>query len=206
MKYFLWVDSKQAGPYEEQQIRDMIKSGRITALTLGHIADGGGEWNQIGSFFNVVEPSQSIKAVQPPPVLKTPSSQEELYYYKIGDTEKGPYTIGQLRSLWSSGMITSDMPYRVEGNQSWNRFSPSFIEKLESPASPKSSMPAKSSLECPFCHCKNLLPKKEVTMAGWVTIVIGALTAAFCIGILLLIVGFSMKEQKYQCCHCGKTF
>jgi hypothetical protein len=30
--------------------------------------------------------------------------------------------------------------------------------------------------------------------------------AAFCIGILLLIAGFSMKEQKYQCENCGKTF
>src|SRR6266545_2654639 len=33
---------------------------------------------------------------------------------------KGPYTIGQLRSMWSSGAITGDTLYREEGSDDWN--------------------------------------------------------------------------------------
>jgi hypothetical protein len=36
MKYFLWIDGKQAGPYEPEQIREMLGKGRIAAVTLGH--------------------------------------------------------------------------------------------------------------------------------------------------------------------------
>ena len=54
MKYFLWINEKNAGPYDEQQIRDMIKVGEITELTLGHAADGSGEWSQLGSLLNIL--------------------------------------------------------------------------------------------------------------------------------------------------------
>lgn len=139
MKYFLWIDSQKVGPYGEQQIRDMIKAGRITALTLGHSENGAGKWSQIGSLFNVVEQRQPIEA---PP---------------------------------------------------------------KNPLPKKQVIP--SGLECPFCHhSENLVPSREITTAGWVTIIVGAVLTPVCIGILLLIVGFSMKEQKYQCGNCGKTF
>jgi transcription elongation factor Elf1 len=64
-KYFLWIDEKQAGPYDQQQIRDMVKAGEITALVLGHAADGSGEWSQIGSLFNMF-PGSPAKSTPPP--------------------------------------------------------------------------------------------------------------------------------------------
>ena len=51
MKYFLWIDGKQSGPYESTQIREMVDDGRITLLhTLGRPEEGPSDWNPIGSF------------------------------------------------------------------------------------------------------------------------------------------------------------
>ena len=50
MKYFLWINGKQSGPYEPKQIREMIDSDHITLKTLGHPEEGSGDWNPIGSF------------------------------------------------------------------------------------------------------------------------------------------------------------
>jgi hypothetical protein len=68
--------------------------------------------------------------------------QTQMFLFKVGDVEKGPYTIGQLRSLWNTGTITSDMLYRTEGSQSWNQFL-SLVEQLESPSPTKHSTPPK---------------------------------------------------------------
>jgi hypothetical protein len=52
-------------------------------------------------------------------VATPPPSGIELFYYKIGDLEKGPYTFEQLRSLWNSGQITGDAIYRGEQSSEW---------------------------------------------------------------------------------------
>lgn len=41
------------------------------------------------------------------------------YYILQNDETKGPYTIGQLRGMWSSGAITTDTLYCREGWSEW---------------------------------------------------------------------------------------
>lgn len=97
MKYFLWIDEKQAGPYDQQQICDMVKAGEISALTLGHAADGSGEWSQIGSLFNLF-PSSPAKL--PPPSLDTLSN----------------LTIGDI-AITSENVITPNWTGPLKGSQ-----------------------------------------------------------------------------------------
>ena len=66
MKYFLWIDGKQAGPYEPEQIREMLGEGRIAAVTLGHPEDGKGEWSPISSFPKIIEPPKPAAPISPP--------------------------------------------------------------------------------------------------------------------------------------------
>ena len=50
----------------------------------------------------------------------SPSEQlTGLYYYKIKDATKGPYTVEQLRGLWMNGQITADALYRSEDSSQW---------------------------------------------------------------------------------------
>lgn len=44
---------------------------------------------------------------------------KQFYFYKSKDGEKGPYTDGQLRSLWANGRITADTVYRSGDSSEW---------------------------------------------------------------------------------------
>src|SRR6185436_17116391 len=46
---------------------------------------------------------------------------------------RGPYTIGQLRSMWNSGAITGDTLYCEEGSDDWRTLS-DLLHELEPPA------------------------------------------------------------------------
>jgi hypothetical protein len=63
MKYFLWIDGKQNGPYEPEQIREMLRRGSIVAVTLGRPEDSTGEWSPIGSFTPASTPLPAPAAV-----------------------------------------------------------------------------------------------------------------------------------------------
>lgn len=75
MHYFLWINSKQQGPYEKQQILDMLLQGIITKQTLCCPADGAGTWNPVRVIHGLLD------GLSPPPaplpsstVVTSPSS------------------------------------------------------------------------------------------------------------------------------------
>lgn len=69
------------------------------------------------------------------------------YYLLQNDETKGPYTIGQLRSMWNSGAITGDTFYCEEGYKEWLRLT--FIaDQLEGEF--PSSIPVRSPPPIPI--------------------------------------------------------
>ena len=56
------------------------------------------------------------------------------YYLLEGDKTKGPFTINQLRSMWSAGNITATMFHCQEGDRQWQPLS-SILHLLEPPPS-----------------------------------------------------------------------
>jgi TM2 domain-containing membrane protein YozV len=68
------------------------------------------------------------------------------YYIHKDDAQQGPFTLGQLRTMWASGSITADTLYWVEGAPDWSPLR-AIITRLEqqqsSPAAtPKREYPA----------------------------------------------------------------
>ena len=47
------------------------------------------------------------------------SLNNTLYYLMLHEQRAGPYTIGQLRSMWQSGAVTTQTQYWFEGAESW---------------------------------------------------------------------------------------
>ncbi len=47
------------------------------------------------------------------------SDTNTLYFLLKGDEQSGPFTIGQLRSMWQSGSITAQTQYWFEGAPEW---------------------------------------------------------------------------------------
>ena len=48
------------------------------------------------------------KARERQDVTPPPGTQTTTFYFKVKDVEKGPYTLGQLSSMWDNGQIAAD--------------------------------------------------------------------------------------------------
>lgn len=75
-------------------------------------------------------PVKTEPPVTMPQAAKKPQGSG-LFFYKIGNGEKGPYTLEQLRSLWLNGQITADAAYREEGDSIWLPLAGSKIVKTQ---------------------------------------------------------------------------
>jgi hypothetical protein len=129
------------------------------------------------------------------------------FYILQKDETKGPYTIGQLRSLWSSGAITGDTLYCEEGYDQWLPLR-DIIDQLESapPAAQHTSGPAPASLAvgggraCP--HCGSHQVGKVRGLQG-----IGEVFVAVILFFLCLIPGiiyYIYMESVPYCSGCGR--
>ncbi|MEQ1858462.1 MAG: NINE protein [Chthoniobacteraceae bacterium] len=81
------------------------------------------------------------------------------YYIYRNDEQHGPYSVGQLRSMWKSGTITGDVPYRYADSDEWIPLS-TISDELEGPTqtapTPLHQYSAQSSLKTP--SSKRILP------------------------------------------------
>jgi TM2 domain-containing membrane protein YozV len=59
-------------------------------------------------------------------------SRDMNYYILEGEATKGPFTLGQLRSMWSAGSITAKTMFCQEGDAQWRPLS-DLVHLLESP-------------------------------------------------------------------------
>lgn len=57
------------------------------------------------------------------------------YYILQNEETKGPYTLGQLRAMWNSGVITSETLHSREGYTEWLPLS-TILDDLEPPPTP----------------------------------------------------------------------
>jgi hypothetical protein len=58
------------------------------------------------------------------------------YYILRGDSQSGPYTTSQLRSMWHSGSITGDMLFWTDGMKEWQPLS-AIKDRLEPLSEPQ---------------------------------------------------------------------
>jgi hypothetical protein len=52
------------------------------------------------------------------------------YHLWLEEQAKGPFTIGQLRTMWNSGQVTSETHYTIDAGESWDALS-EIISELE---------------------------------------------------------------------------
>ncbi|MHC1766132.1 MAG: DUF4339 domain-containing protein [Verrucomicrobiia bacterium] len=112
MHYFLWIDSKQKGPYEKQQILDMLLQGIITKQTLCCPVDGAGTWNPVRVIHGLLDdlspspaPPAASAAEADPPASPVPQTAPRSYRDEVKTTHRRTET-SELeitrRSDWST--------------------------------------------------------------------------------------------------------
>lgn len=122
MKYFLRIDDNTQGPYDVDQIREMLGRGVVPLTVLASEEKGTGEWS----------PTYLPALIGPE---KPPSPATGPYYIIEGSETRGPYTTGQLRGMWNTGSITGKTMHCPEGDSEWRPLS-SILHQLEPPAAP----------------------------------------------------------------------
>jgi hypothetical protein len=66
---------------------------------------------------SVPHPDATTPAV--PPSLPTSAPGNEVFFVAIRGQRQGPYTLGQLRTMWSSGQAPADTQYWQNGMTTW---------------------------------------------------------------------------------------
>ena len=106
------------------------------------------------------------------------------YYILQNDETKGPFTIGQLRSMWNSGAITGKTHFCQEGFSQWLPLS-DLQSELEPPSQP--SQPSPQFYRQPPQPVSHKVQTIEATSKSWKAIqLISALV--MCIGIVAVMI------------------
>ena len=118
------------------------------------------------------------------------------YYILQNDETKGPYTIGQLRSMWNSGAITGQTLFCQEGFSQWLPLS-DLQSELEPP---QPSQPSPQFYQQPSQPVTHKVQTIEATSKSWKGLqLLSALSMCFGIvvvmfspafGTLMLVGGF----------------
>jgi hypothetical protein len=116
IEIYLSSDQESQGPFLYSAIKTMWTEGKIPENSKWWI-DGMKEWSPIQAlpFIRLSTPTVPI----PGPNLVSSSS---LFTILVAGEISGPYTIGQVRSLWSQGKITVTGQFKTQGDSNWTSF------------------------------------------------------------------------------------
>jgi hypothetical protein len=108
MRYFLWIDGKEAGPYEPELIREMFNHGKITFVTPALPEDRTGEWLPMDNFSGVIKSAMPRES----PTLH----QVEEILFKETSVEK-PGVVSVLSAIAIFELILSPIVGIAEGSE-----------------------------------------------------------------------------------------
>ena len=113
---------------------------------------------------------------------------DDQYWITIGGEQRGPYTLGQLRSMWHSGAITGNTLYWQQGFDEWLPLS-LLIEDLEpAPPPPLPSKPQIIYAPAPkpqVIYAPAPKPQQQTSGCTWIIIIALGIVA----GVVLLSIG-----------------
>jgi hypothetical protein len=92
---------------------------------------------------------------------------DDQYWITISEEQRGPYTIGQLRSMWHSGTITANTLYWQQGFENWYPLS-YIIDRLEEqqPVTPPALPPNPQVIYAPAQQ-----PQQQTSGCTWIIII-----------------------------------
>ena len=142
------------------------------------------------------------------------------YYLYQNDEPKGPYTLGQLRSMWHAGTITGETHYCVAGNNEWLRLK-LIIAKLEPSATQPSGLPSNSASKGIIARLmreenldeKQAIERRRIILRGngidWLSCPRcegPAVGTRGILGVLLFPISLIIVKPTYTCEACGFRF
>lgn len=139
--YYLDGAGKKHGPLQKEDMLLLIKEKRVS-LNAPVFQQGESDWGKLWQRSELVltpaadasSLGASAPATESKQTDKLPAAPSVILYYLQKDgAQTGPFTIGQLRSMWQSGSITAQSLYWFEGATEWRPLI-NILRLLEPPA------------------------------------------------------------------------
>ena len=143
------------------------------------------------------------------------------YFVDVDGSTKGPYTVGQLRSMWAAGAVTGETLHLAEGSRAAGWAPLRLLERqLEAPHSASAidrarTAPGTSQFAGPpkNCrHCGGRLKKGTEAKSegsGCLVLLVGLVLTPALIGIPIALYGLSLMNKRegfWRCKSCGAKF
>ena len=172
VKYFLYKNDYHSGPFVLERIREMLIENVVSENDI--ICEEGKEaWipisHVIKSFISNTEIAVTVEA-QP--------QLADIFYILVDQATKGPYTLNQIKTMWSAGSVTVQTMFLQENTSEWMPLR-SILHKLEPPPIVASSFVNNPPV---LQNPKGKVQTIESTGKGWKALQI--------LSVLLIIVGF----------------
>jgi hypothetical protein len=118
MRYFLWIDGKEAGPYQPELIREMFSHGKITFVTPALPEDRTGEWLSMDNFPGLIRSAMPHESptINQKTENKINAHQVEEILFKESSVEK-PGVASVLSAIAIFELILSPIVGIVEGSE-----------------------------------------------------------------------------------------
>jgi len=172
VKYFLYKNDYHSGPFVLERIREMLIENVVSENDI-ICEEGKEEWIPISqvikSFISNTEIAVTVEA-QP--------QLADIFYILVDQATKGPYTLNQIKTMWSAGSVTVQTMFLQENTSEWMPLR-SILHKLEPPPIVASSFVNNPPV---LQNPKGKVQTIESTGKGWKALQI--------LSVLLIIVGF----------------
>ena len=125
------------------------------------------------------------------------------YYLYRNKEWQGPYSMGQLRSMWHSGALTTDTYYRQDDPGEWFQLS-ALAEQLEPPTSPTIPPPVPAPTPPPLASQRSITAQHSGEPASFgarfgayiIDAIVGNIAAFICAFIILVIIASAGGTSK----------
>jgi hypothetical protein len=172
VKFFLYKNDYHSGPFAQERIREMLIENVVSENDI-ICEEGKEEWIPISQLIKSSVSNAKIEVtVEAQPQLA------DIFYILVDQATKGPYTLNQIKTMWSAGSVTVQTMFLQENTSEWMPLR-SILHKLEPPP-----VVASGSVNNPpvLQNPKGKVQTIESTGKGWKALQV--------LSVLLIIVGF----------------
>ena len=119
MKIYIGRNGQQQGPYSIEELNKLAQSEPITGNDMCWY-EGCADWIPLAQLRDFIPtPPPTPPAVPQASASPLTTANETLYCLLLNNEQAGPFTIGQLRSMWQNGKATAQTQYCFVGGTSW---------------------------------------------------------------------------------------
>lgn len=132
-KFFLWINEKAEGPFTAGDVMAKLRCGSATMRTL--CTWDGGEWRELDGVSWRIKNTAAAEAMPPvvPAKAAAPVVANE-YFITLDGAVQGPFTLGQMQSMWSAGRLNLRTQFMKGEAGAWEAMS--VLVPLLEPAIP----------------------------------------------------------------------